>query len=527
MVVLGINQVTCLKKRACNLIKYTTIFILLPVLLNSGCKKEEPLIIYPDIITKPPIPSETDIGTSGGIIDYTGSVEILSRGIIWGDDPFLYFSTAIGYTMDGSGPGEYTSTLVHLDVNTLYYVRAYAETRNRILYGNVLQLILNRTPGAETKPATFISGFKATLHGTVISKNLSTTASFHFGQDTNQLDIISLGGYTNSGFAVFNVSYDIDSLKPDQTYYYRIAAENTVGINYGRFISFRTTKVVKDLDGNYYSILTIGDQTWLRENLRTTHFNNGDTILTPVRLGGSVYSPGSWAYGNDNFFAQEYGRLYNGFAVQDIRNLCPAGWHVPTKAEFNDLLSFVGGAGGANKLKEAGSSHWRDPNSGTNESEFTAVGGGYWSYLGFSKLQYEGSFWTYMGDYAITMTYNSSTVISSEKESAYGYSVRCIKGIIPRVKFLSVKDLTNSSATLCATVWPENVPTDIYFHYKSFAQGEQTTPAIQNPVNGSGPVIVSANIANLLPNTNYFLSIRVVCPDGNLIVYEGNFYTGQ
>jgi uncharacterized protein (TIGR02145 family) len=134
---------------------------------------------------------------------------------------------------------------------------------------------------------------------------------------------------------------------------------------------------VTDIDGNVYKTVKIGNQTWMAENLRTTKYRNGDPIPL-IKDAGAWSNLGSGAY-QGPFFSDklEYGNFYNWFAVSDPRNIAPEGWHVATDAEFTELASFLGGnAIAGNKLKETGTTHWKDPNTGTNESGFTALGNG-------------------------------------------------------------------------------------------------------------------------------------------------------
>jgi uncharacterized protein (TIGR02145 family) len=121
--------------------------------------------------------------------------------------------------------------------------------------------------------------------------------------------------------------------------------------------------ILIDYDGNVYHRIKIGNQVWTQENLKVTHFRNGDPITD---LDSISLTPD---------YISSYGRLYSGFDVTDSRHLAPAGWHVATDEDWNILANFVGGNSG--KLKETGTSHWNDPNVGaTNETGFTARPGG-------------------------------------------------------------------------------------------------------------------------------------------------------
>jgi uncharacterized protein (TIGR02145 family) len=137
---------------------------------------------------------------------------------------------------------------------------------------------------------------------------------------------------------------------------------------------------VTDVDGNVYHTVTIGTQTWLKENLKVTHYRNGEAI--PVETDNILWcklKSGAYCDYDNNFDNSGiYGRLYNWYAVHDSNNIAPSGWHIPDVTEWQTLASFLGGndiAGG--KMKEANYIHWMNPNNGaTNESGFTALPAG-------------------------------------------------------------------------------------------------------------------------------------------------------
>ena len=135
-----------------------------------------------------------------------------------------------------------------------------------------------------------------------------------------------------------------------------------------------------DTDGNLYHTVIIGDQEWVAENLRVMHYRNGDSIpnVTGVAEWDALTTGAYCWYNNDEATYKDlYGALYNWFAVDDSRNLCPSGWHVPSDAEWATLTTFLGGeniAGG--KMKSA--ALWDSPNIGaTNTSGFSGRPGGY------------------------------------------------------------------------------------------------------------------------------------------------------
>jgi len=197
--------------------------------------------------------------------------------------------------------------------------------------------------------------------------------------------------------------------------------------------------LVTDIDGNVYHTVTIGTQVWMVENLKTTHYRNGDAIsnVTDNAAWVALKTEAYCWFVNDIANKDTHGALYNWYAVSDIRNLCPSGWHVPSDTEWTILEDYLGGqdvAGG--KLKEAGTSHWESPNTGaTNESGFSALPVGYrWNvfYTGIYE-QGEAFWWTNTAAYGNTsawkrvLGYDSAKSIRGAMGGGAGLSVRCIK----------------------------------------------------------------------------------------------------
>jgi uncharacterized protein (TIGR02145 family) len=146
-----------------------------------------------------------------------------------------------------------------------------------------------------------------------------------------------------------------------------------------------TYGTMTDFDGNVYKTITIGSkgskstQTWMAENLKVTHYQNGDPI--PYVTDTTWMNLSTGAYCNYNYTSANsttYGHMYNLFSIIDGRNIAPTGWHVASADEWNSMINFLGGASIAGgKLKETGTTHWKLPNAGaTNSSGFTAIPGG-------------------------------------------------------------------------------------------------------------------------------------------------------
>jgi uncharacterized protein (TIGR02145 family) len=138
------------------------------------------------------------------------------------------------------------------------------------------------------------------------------------------------------------------------------------------------TGTVTDNNGITYKTVKIGNQWWMAENLRSTKFRNGELIpnVTENAEWAQLTTAAYCCYNNNETAnASTYGYLYNWVTAADSRNIAPEGWHVATDADWQTLVTFLGGtytAGG--KMKEAGFAHWVSPNTGaTNSSGFTAL----------------------------------------------------------------------------------------------------------------------------------------------------------
>lgn len=194
---------------------------------------------------------------------------------------------------------------------------------------------------------------------------------------------------------------------------------------------------VADIDANVYSTITIGAQVWMKENLKTTHYRNGDVIpnITGVSAWVGLTTGAYCNYNNDNTIVATYGRLYNWYTIADDRNICPVGWHVPSKTEWDTMIDHLGGtsvAGG--KMKETGTFHWENPNTGaTNSSGFSALPGGQRASDGsFGDLKHYGIFSIATEKnntevWSPSLYYESSQAYNYYDSKKSGFSVRCLK----------------------------------------------------------------------------------------------------
>lgn len=199
-----------------------------------------------------------------------------------------------------------------------------------------------------------------------------------------------------------------------------------------------------DYDGNKYKVVRIGEQIWMAENLRTTHFNDGTPIPYVTDQADWDFtdiseSPAYCYYGNDEANAELHGALYNWFTAREP-NICPKGWYVPTTADWAELISYLGTDAGK-KLKST--SGWKDEQGneqpqfqGTDDYGFNALPSGYRRHRkDFEKFGSQGKWWTpelcptdnAAGNYYYLVS-NDNNVKTLFHLKEYGLSIRCIKG---------------------------------------------------------------------------------------------------
>jgi|GEM_PF-2522519 len=189
---------------------------------------------------------------------------------------------------------------------------------------------------------------------------------------------------------------------------------------------------VTDYDGNVYNTVVIGQQTWLKENLRSLHYADGSSI------------EGVWVYDDNESNAATWGRLYNWDAAMHgasssngnpsgVQGACPDGWHMPSKAEFEQLIDFVGASVGW-KLKETGTTYWNEPNSNTNETGFSARGAGKKEHVSgdFLNLRETTNFWSTLENnntqaFNMILYANQGGAPIHMDNKAIGFSIRCVK----------------------------------------------------------------------------------------------------
>jgi uncharacterized protein (TIGR02145 family) len=192
---------------------------------------------------------------------------------------------------------------------------------------------------------------------------------------------------------------------------------------------------VTDIDGNFYPSIIINGQEWMQKNLAVSKYRNGDPIPTGLSdATWQITTSGAYAiYNNDSANNTTYGKLYNWYAVNDSRGICPNGWHVSSDAEWTTLETSLGGssvAGG--KMKSTAG--WNVPNTGANNSSgFSGLPGGYIDTNGSNYVIGDRGHWWCSTEYGSNsawfrdLGYIYSSVSRNYYNKQNGISVRCVR----------------------------------------------------------------------------------------------------
>jgi uncharacterized protein (TIGR02145 family) len=372
--------------------------------------------------------------TSGGGISDDGGSAIIERGICFG--PSENPTIADSKTMDGSGTGSFASNFNGLQPDTKYYVRAYATNVVKTSYGPQQSFTTkNGKPILTTAVVTGIKPNTATSGGNITDDGGSAITARGVCWSTNP-DPTTANSKTSDGSGKDGFTSSITGLQTYTTYHVRAYATNAFATTYGTNEQIFTTQVA-DPDGNGYNTVTINNQIWLKENLKTTKYNDGTVI--PYEPDNAKWvaltTPAYCWYNNETANKDVYGALYTWYTVKTGK-LCPAGWHVPSDAELTILEDYLGGlnvAGG--KMKEAGTEHWAIPNTdATNTSGYTALPGGWRDGgSGVSAYLWAAGIWWTSQEYGTNapwyriIYYYGGAVVRTVGDPSFGLSVRCLK----------------------------------------------------------------------------------------------------
>jgi uncharacterized protein (TIGR02145 family) len=410
--------------------------------LSAGCIKKDHRDKYTGTWTFRITREINRTGMPGGL-GYSSTTNYNEGAIVYGkgrDDLMIFLNAGmlVNFTLSTSGaitnlPGDHSfGNFEGTGVINLSYGHHGNYVDMTYIYGRKGSFSSEQPSASTDFSRPFTSG--AFLNGIVNAHCSVTNVAFEYGTGTDYGNVTTANLIVN-GFDDVSVGADVTGLIPNTSYHFRVKAENSNSIIYGKDMVFTTLNVtdpVSDIDGNTYRTVKIDKMLWMAENLKVTRLNNGAPLIN-IADNISFSGPGYCFYNNDSSLKNEYGALYNYTAVA-TGMLCPAGWHVPTDGEWTALEEYTGGTGKTGgSLKEAGTPHWLPPNTNAIDlAGFTALPGGMRRMMGeFTGLHQiaifrstaeqgngaQGNGWNIFG--------TSFYLLDWERE--YSLSVRCVK----------------------------------------------------------------------------------------------------
>ena len=408
--------------------------------------------------------SASVLGVCQGNVTSDGGLTVTERGFCYSTypNPTIYDN----YIAAGSGTGSYTATLPDLVIGTTYYVKAFATNDLGTTYGEQMSfthyVLPTVTTSAVSNIVTTIST-SATCGGNVTTDGGTTVTARGICWSTSHNPTIS-DNKTTDGTGTGSFTSCITELLGNTTYYVRAYATNSVGTTYGNEVSFTTPNcgsgvTVTDKSGNTYNTVQIGQQCWMKENMRTTKYADGTDISEGATSSTTV---AYWYYPNNNSSNKTtYGLLYNWKAVMrnstssssnpsGVQGICPTGWHVPSDAEWKQMEMAVGmsqsdadntGNRGDIAAKLSGNTGWT---SSTNEnaagnlsasvrnaSGFSALPAGGYITDNYNHFHQYAYFWSATANetnpWRRSLYFDNAGVTRQILTKSYALSVRCVK----------------------------------------------------------------------------------------------------
>ena len=288
--------------------------------------------------------------TCSGEVTDSGTYSVTARGFCYATTPDPVMTGE--HVHLGSGTGVFSITLTGLEPETTYYVRAYAVNAVGVSY-SANMTATTHTPTVPTVTTDSVSSYNECF-ATVTSDGGAPVTQRGFCYDTlpnptTESNVVFVG----DGVGEFEAT--LSGLPIGNLYFVKAFATNAKGITYGNQFDFYAgcdSKTVTDYDGNVYNTVLIGQQCWMKENLRVKHYSDG----WPIEYNGNTasYDISYYYYPNNNMDNIDmYGLLYNWKAVMrddsssniipsGVQGICPEGWHVPSYGEWSVLRTYVG-----------------------------------------------------------------------------------------------------------------------------------------------------------------------------------------
>ena len=532
-------------------------FASVPVVQAQYGSELIPLIFtlpLPTVTTEAATAISSTQGQLNGYVVEHPDYPVTERGFLFADN--TQFNGAVEYST-GAGSGQFHYTVSNLQLATRYYYRAYAQSAMGITYGDVLYFDTQaEMPTVLTLDVTDVKASRATVTGNVTATGSAFVT--HRGVCWSIAQNPTLNdSHTDDGNGLGIFTSHITGLTPDTIYFVRAYATNSVGTTYGEQRSFTTTSpffcgfdTVTDYDGNVYHTVEIGQQCWITENLRTTHYADGTIIPIGTELSENTayryYPSGS------SVNVPAYGCLYNWAAVMHgaasssenpsgVQGICPPGWHVPSEAEFAQLTTYVAGQGQygcggdtSNIIRALASNiGWEclgvsscnaDYNQFLNNATgFSAVPAGYagqgvcqFCFVNYRRschLRSATEHYSYGLHGAATLAIRYDGIRVDPNVVCYASSVRCLlddsgvgtsNAVTPLVTTAQTEYITSTSAKFKGFVTASG-GTPVTGRGFCWSTAPNPTVSDNHTVNGSGTGRFTENLAGLTPGTTYYM----------------------